>query len=342
MNKPSISLDNLRVASPCHASWEKMQGSDTSRFCADCKLNVYNISAMTKADAEAFLAKAEGRVCVRYYRRADGTIMTADCPVGVQAARMRFTRRVRSMTAAALAFVAGGVGANSAFAGGGEKMGKIAPIEIEVDRSTTPPADTSGSDQSVAPNGDKSALDTTRISAEPQPPADMGQYIMGGMPAEYMEQPTPLAPLEQQPVNESPVEQNVPDTTAMPEISVATVCGPSRDQLFLGDVEATAISTVMCNGPFQISGTVEVQVDQVVEDVNVTIDVAHGDVIFDGPVQTSDITDVNRSPIIEDVNTISNDEVVITVDEPEIEEPETQITPEVVMPEATLPPSRIE
>jgi hypothetical protein len=31
--------------------WAEMAGDDRSRFCKDCKLNVYNIAAMEKAQA---------------------------------------------------------------------------------------------------------------------------------------------------------------------------------------------------------------------------------------------------------------------------------------------------
>lgn len=86
--KPSI-LDGLRVASPCAASWERMQGDERSRFCSLCGLNVYNLSAMTRPEAEALAARREGRLCVRFFKRADGTVLTQDCPVGLRALRRR-------------------------------------------------------------------------------------------------------------------------------------------------------------------------------------------------------------------------------------------------------------
>lgn len=67
-------------------------GDERVRFCAHCQLNVYNFSAMTKAEAESLLMKAEGRVCGRVYRRADGTMLTQDCPVGLRAVRQRVSR----------------------------------------------------------------------------------------------------------------------------------------------------------------------------------------------------------------------------------------------------------
>jgi hypothetical protein len=85
-------LQNVRVASPCTVSWEAMPGSDQVRSCEQCHHKVYNLSAMSAADAAQLLRNAEGRVCVRFYRRADGTIMTRDCPVGLRAVRQRVAR----------------------------------------------------------------------------------------------------------------------------------------------------------------------------------------------------------------------------------------------------------
>lgn len=80
-------LDQVRVAKPCPASWSEMSGDDRARHCSLCRLNVYNLSGMTRDEAESFLQKAEGRVCVRYYERADGKVMTRDCPKGMAAVR---------------------------------------------------------------------------------------------------------------------------------------------------------------------------------------------------------------------------------------------------------------
>jgi hypothetical protein len=66
-----------------------MAGDDRVRYCQECGLNVYNLSAMTRPEAEAFLERREGRACTRLYRRGDGTILTRDCPVGLRAIRRR-------------------------------------------------------------------------------------------------------------------------------------------------------------------------------------------------------------------------------------------------------------
>lgn len=87
MNTTLNLLDHIRIASPCPASWAAMAGDERVRFCLQCEKNVYNLSSMTKEAAEALIVEKEGRLCARFYQRADGTILTADCPVGLRAAR---------------------------------------------------------------------------------------------------------------------------------------------------------------------------------------------------------------------------------------------------------------
>lgn len=104
-------LDDLRIASPCDASWEKMRPLTTTdgeraRFCGACDKNVYDLSSMTRADALALIERHEGRCCVRYYQRADGTVLTEDCPVGVRALLKRAERRALLTAAASVGAVA--------------------------------------------------------------------------------------------------------------------------------------------------------------------------------------------------------------------------------------------
>ena len=91
MIKNSTSLGRLRVAAPCSANWDEMFSfeGERIRYCSQCQLNVYNLSAMTRAEAEALVGRTEGRLCVRFYRRADGTILTQNCPVGLRALKRR-------------------------------------------------------------------------------------------------------------------------------------------------------------------------------------------------------------------------------------------------------------
>jgi hypothetical protein len=77
-------LDSLRVASPCPIPWEGMASDEWSRYCPQCRQHVFNISGMARQEAEVLLQERQGRVCVRYYQRADGTVMTRDCSPGVR------------------------------------------------------------------------------------------------------------------------------------------------------------------------------------------------------------------------------------------------------------------
>ncbi len=82
-------LDGIRIASPCHADWNAMTGTDQQRFCPECRQDVYNLSALTTAEALELVGGSGPMPCVRFYRRADGTMLTADCPVGAHAVRRR-------------------------------------------------------------------------------------------------------------------------------------------------------------------------------------------------------------------------------------------------------------
>lgn len=102
-------LDSISVASPCSMRWEDMTGDDRVRHCQHCNLNVYNLSGMTRKESEDLLLTRTGRLCARFYRRADGTVLTADCPVGLAAARQRLMRLATRVAAAAVALLTGGV-----------------------------------------------------------------------------------------------------------------------------------------------------------------------------------------------------------------------------------------
>src|SRR5687768_14375168 len=97
-------LDRIKVAAPCKTEWHFMYGDDRVRFCGQCNLNVYNLSALTKEEAEDLIRRTEGRLCVRFYRRKDGTIITQNCPTGVRALTMRLCRLSAAAVAALLTF----------------------------------------------------------------------------------------------------------------------------------------------------------------------------------------------------------------------------------------------
>ena len=65
---------------------------------------MYNLSELTRDEAEALIVEKEGKLCVRYFQRADGTILLKDCAVGV-----RQRRRRRWMAVGVAASLAGAV-----------------------------------------------------------------------------------------------------------------------------------------------------------------------------------------------------------------------------------------
>ena len=100
-------LANIRIASPCSARWGDMVGDDRARFCAQCQKNVYNLSNLSAEGASALLQAKEGSLCARFYQRADGTVLTADCPAGASQVWIQVKRFLAA--AAALAAITGTV-----------------------------------------------------------------------------------------------------------------------------------------------------------------------------------------------------------------------------------------
>jgi hypothetical protein len=104
-------LDVLEVDDPCPEDFGAMMGSGPVRFCGLCRENVYDLSEMTRAEAEELIQQAEGRICVSFYRRADGTVSTVDCaPVRFEALRRAARRSLvvaSGLVAALMTFVLG-------------------------------------------------------------------------------------------------------------------------------------------------------------------------------------------------------------------------------------------
>ncbi len=140
MSKFDSPLNNISIASPCSADWNEMYGDGRKRFCGDCKLNVYNLSGMTKNEAEALVMNAEGRLCVRFYRRADGSVITEDCPVGWAKVKQR-TKLYATAVASLLIALFTGVLFVSFFS---KKQTTIGVLRIPFTTPTPPPEHTMG------------------------------------------------------------------------------------------------------------------------------------------------------------------------------------------------------
>ena len=96
---------NGGISSPCEYGWENMQGDDKVRFCQQCKLNVYNLTTLTKEEASKVVQElGENNLCARICKRSDGTVYTDNCPYKLR--RMRnFLRRCAPFALVLLAWV---------------------------------------------------------------------------------------------------------------------------------------------------------------------------------------------------------------------------------------------
>ena len=61
---------------------------------------------MSIAEAEELIISKEGKVCLRLYRRTDGTLLTRDCPEGLKTERMKQVGKAAGLCALASAFFA--------------------------------------------------------------------------------------------------------------------------------------------------------------------------------------------------------------------------------------------
>ena len=135
-------LADIRIASPCKADWNTMTGDDRARLCHHCDKQVFNLSELTRDEAEALIRDKAGQLCAQYYRRADGTILLADCSIGAA------SKRKRRVLVAGSAVFAAGAGLAAMFASHGTPN-EPAAVEVHIDTET------------VATHASSTALDTT-------------------------------------------------------------------------------------------------------------------------------------------------------------------------------------
>jgi len=128
--KMKIDLDNIRVASPCNARWNDMAGDERARFCGQCSKNVFNLSAMTRAQIESLIREKEGKFCGRFYRRPDGRMLTTDCPSRLRRIRERVARVGGALCA--LAFSVMGCSPRNNQNDQGTKMGNMVLGDVAV------------------------------------------------------------------------------------------------------------------------------------------------------------------------------------------------------------------
>lgn len=80
MPKSNRSFDRMIIPAPCDADWDSMTGNDRVRFCAHCSLHVANLSDLTRQEAISLVARSQGRLCVRFEKKPDGSVLTRQAP----------------------------------------------------------------------------------------------------------------------------------------------------------------------------------------------------------------------------------------------------------------------
>ncbi len=163
-------LEDARVASPCNANWAEMVGDDKSRYCGKCEKNVFNLSAMTRDEAELLMLEKEGNLCIRLYRRKDGTVLTQDCPVGVRKKRLRLV--------GVLAIGGGVVAAAAGFA-----TAALTSQQATVTMGDMEPTPSAHPLPTPAPSGTTAVMGEMEPEPEPPPAVEMGKRAAPPPPA---------------------------------------------------------------------------------------------------------------------------------------------------------------
>src|SRR5262245_12750323 len=104
MSKPIRSFDRMIIPAPCDADWDSMVGNDRVRFCEHCNLHVTNLSSLTRPEAMRLVARSEGRLCVRFVKRSDGSVVTKQVTERVHHIARRVSRIAAGAFTASLSF----------------------------------------------------------------------------------------------------------------------------------------------------------------------------------------------------------------------------------------------
>lgn len=128
MPQRTDALDRIHVASPCSADWDEMVGNEQVRFCQHCSLQVHDLSKITRKEAMRLVAASQGRLCVRYRKRPDGTLDTAERAAPLTQIKRRLSRIAAGAFTASLS-LASNVAAQSARPAGGNQAAVIQPAE---------------------------------------------------------------------------------------------------------------------------------------------------------------------------------------------------------------------
>lgn len=92
-------LNQLQIATPCHAAWDGMAGSDRERHCESCAKTVHNLIEHTTEEAYRLVTAPEAHICVRMHRDAAGNILTKDSQPATPTTRRGLLQRLGLLAA---------------------------------------------------------------------------------------------------------------------------------------------------------------------------------------------------------------------------------------------------
>ena len=154
-------LDPLRVGGDCDAAWDAMPGSDRSRHCARCDHAIYDLSALTRGEAEALVsahAAVGKRLCGAITHTEGGTMANVSWW-----SRLRAAREQGVLVVAAAAVLVGA----TALGYRGPLVGALLDAEARRVAATA----------AIASDGDKS--DSSKAEPDRQTPPNKDQQGKG-------------------------------------------------------------------------------------------------------------------------------------------------------------------
>ncbi len=108
------SFDRMTIPAACNADWDSMIGDDKVRFCEHCNLHVTNLSNITRQEAMSLVTRSEGRLCVRFVQRPNGTAMTKQMPQKLHQTGRRVSRFAAGAFTASLSLTSAAAQSQSA------------------------------------------------------------------------------------------------------------------------------------------------------------------------------------------------------------------------------------
>ncbi len=93
-------------AGRCRERWGAMTGDDRVRRCSRCRSQVYDLGGLSSDESERVLEAHGDASAPRLFQREDGTVLSADCPVGRPRKVARAIVATTALTVAALTLAA--------------------------------------------------------------------------------------------------------------------------------------------------------------------------------------------------------------------------------------------